>query len=139
MSERRGLVLRWYVPLLAGLVPVLLLGFLYSALADRLAFVYWALAVAVVWTVLLRHVVAAGWSGPGRAGALALLLALAFAAFAALEKSHGEILDLGFRAALPGLYHPAATRPATAGVVAGALAVAGAASLLVGSLRRKTA
>lgn len=136
MSERRDLVLRWYLPLLAGLVPVLLLGFLYSALADRLAFVYWALTVAVVWTVVLRHGVAAGWPGPVRAGALALLLAAGFAGFAALETRHGEILDLGFRAALPGLYHPVATRPATAGFFAAALALAGAASLLVGTLRR---
>ena len=27
----------WYLSLLAGLLPILLLGFLYSAIADRLA------------------------------------------------------------------------------------------------------
>ena len=142
MSAPRDLVLRWYLPLLAGLVPVLLLGFVYSALADRLAFVYWALAVAVLWVTVLRQSLAAGWPAPRRAGALALLLAAAFAGFAALEARHGEILDLGFRAALPGLYHPAATRPATAGVLAAALAILGAASLLAHaaqSMRRKTA
>lgn len=142
MSMPRDLVLRWYLPLLAGLVPVLLLGFTYSALADRLAFVYWALGVAVVWVIVLRHGVAAGWPAPRRAGALALLLAAAFAGFAALEARHGEILDLGFRAVLPGLYHPAATRPATAGILAAVFAVVGAASLLAHaaqSMRRKTA
>lgn len=126
-----GLVALWYAPLLAGVTPILLLGFGYSAIADRTAFVFWALALAGCWTALLRHGVEAGWSGPRRAGALFLLLALGLAGFAAIERRHHEILDLGFRAVLPGLYSPVATRPATAVVLAAVAGLAAAISLLV--------
>ena len=139
MRPAGALVRQWYAPLLAGLLPVLLLGFLYSALAGRLAFLYWALALGAAWVIVLRHGVEAGWSAPSQIGALALLLAAGFAGFSWLEARHGEILDLGFRAVLPGLYHPAATRPGTAGALAAAFAVAGAAGLLAGLARRNDA
>jgi len=135
MDIDRPLARRWYGGLAAGLLPVLLLGFGYSALADRLAFVYWALALATVYTLLLRHGLAAGWGDARLAGALALLLAAGFAGFALLEQAHGEILDLGFRALLPDLYQPATTAPATAFVVALALGLAGAAALLLSRRR----
>jgi hypothetical protein len=124
----------WYLGLLGGLLPILLLGFLYSAIADRLLFVYWALGLGALWVILLRHGFAAGWPGTRLAGVMALLGALGLAGFAAIESRHHEILDLGFRAVLPGLYHPVATRPATAAVVAAALAAFGTVALL---LRRK--
>jgi hypothetical protein len=117
------------------LLPVLLLGFFYSALADRLAFVGWALVLATAWVLLLRHAFTAGWSPARRAGVMALLGALGLGGFAALEAEHHEILDLGFRAVLPAVYHPAATRPATAGALAGVLALLGAVSLLVSRRR----
>jgi hypothetical protein len=120
----------WYAGLLGGLLPILLLGFLYSALADRLVFAGWALALAAVWILLLRHAFAAGWSPARRIGAMAFLGALGLGGFAALEAEHHEILDLGFRAVLPTVYHPAATRPETAGAAAAALALLGAALLL---------
>jgi hypothetical protein len=126
----------WYAGLLAGLLPIFLLGFLYSALADRLAFAGWALALAAAWVLLLRHTFTAGWSPARRTGAMALLGALGLGGFAALEAEHHEILDLGFRAVLPAVYHPAATRPQTAGVLAGVLALAGGAALLLGWTRR---
>jgi hypothetical protein len=126
----RPLARRWYGGLLAGLLPVLLLGFGYSAIADRLAFVGWGLALAAAYTVLLRQGLAAGWGDARLGGALALLLAAGFVAFAALERAHGEILDLGFRALLPGLYRPATTAPATSLALAGALAALGGAALL---------
>jgi len=75
----------WYGGLLAGLLPVLLLGFGYSALADRPAFVFWALTVGVAWTVTLRQGVQTGVSGARLAGRLLLLLAAGGAAFAGLE------------------------------------------------------
>lgn len=139
MSEDRGeqsLLRAWYGGLLAGLLPILVVGFLYSAIADRLVFVVWALAAAVCWVVLLRQGLQQGWPGPRLAGALALLAAVALAGFALLERRHHEILDLGFRAVFPGLYHPLATRPATAAVLAGVLGLFGAVALV---LRRKTA
>ncbi len=136
---RRELVRRWFAPLAGGLVPVLLLGFAWSALADRLAFAGWALAAAAGYAVLLRHGVEAGWSRWRQVAALSSWLALGLAAFAALERRHHEILDLGFRAVLPDLYRPAATRPATALALAVLLAVVAAGSVLVARRRAESA
>jgi hypothetical protein len=127
----------WYGGLLAGLLPILLLGFLYSALADRTIFVLWALVAGALWIVLLRQGLAAGWPAGRRAGSLLLLLAVAFAVFAGLESAHGESLDLGFRAVFPAIYHPLATRAGTAGVLAGVLGIAGAGVLVPALLRRQ--
>ena len=124
----------WYGGLLAGLLPILLLGFLYSALADRTVFVGWALALATAWVLLLRHGLGAGWPSLRVAGSLALLLALGLTVFAWLESKHHEILDLGFRAVLPDLYHPAATAPRTIAVLAAALGLLGLVGLVI---RRK--
>jgi hypothetical protein len=131
------LVVQWYAPLAAGLVPVLLLGFAWSALADRLAFVVWALAAAAGWAILLRHGIEAGWARGRRLASLALWLALGLAGFAALESAHHEILDLGFRAVLPGLYHPGLTRPRTALVLAAVLALAAGAAAGSGLVDRR--
>jgi len=119
----------WYAGLLGGLLPILLLGFLSSALADRLVFVGWALALGTLWVLVLRHTFTAAWSPARRTGAMALLAALGLGGFAALEAEHHEILDLGFRAVLPAVYHPAATRPATAMIGVAALALMGGAAL----------
>ena len=135
MSSDRSLVLAWYGGLLGGLLPVLLLGFLYSALADRTVFVLWALVVGTLWVVTLRQGLGAGWGRLRLLGALALLLAAGLAVFAWLESRHHEILDLGFRAVFPAVYHPRATAPRTIGALAGALALAGAILLPV-SLRK---
>lgn len=126
----------WYFSLLAGLLPVLLLGFGYSALADRTVFVLWALVVGIAWTVILRSGMEAGWPGPRLAGVLLLLLAFGFAIFAWLESKHHETLDLGFRAVLPGLYHPVLTAPRTTSVGATLLAAAGLAGLVLGFMKR---
>jgi hypothetical protein len=126
------LVLTWYLPLLGGLLPILLLGFLASAVADRIAFAGWGLVLAFLWTVLLRQGIEAGWGRPRLAGALALLAAGGLAAFAALEVRHGEELDLGLRAVAPAIHHPALARPGTALVLAAPLALVGAAGLLRG-------
>jgi hypothetical protein len=133
----RSLAFAWYGGLLAGLLPILLLGFLYSALADRIVFVGWALVFATLWVLLLRHGMGAEWPAPRLFGAMTLLLAAAFAAFAALEKEHGEILDLGFRAVFPGLYHPNATAPRTAWGIAAAFAVVGAVAFGFGAFRKR--
>jgi hypothetical protein len=137
VSVPRDLLVAWYAPLLGGLLPILLLGFLYSALADRLEFVYWALGLATLWILVLRHGVGAGWRRARLGGVLALLLAVGFAVFAAIERDHREILDLGFRAVFPGAYHPAATRPGTAATLAGLLALGGAAALTLHWLRAR--
>ena len=127
----------WYAGLLAGLLPVLLLGFGFSAIADRTAFVLWAFVVSIAWVVLLRQGMEAGLPRPRLLGLLLLLLALGLAAFAGVEAKHHESLDLGFRAVLPSLYHPALTAPRTAGVLAGILAAAGLAGLILGFRKRE--
>ena len=126
MSDGRSLNLAWYGGVLGGLLPVLLLGFLYSALADRTIFALWALVVGTCWVVVLRQGLAADWGRFRLLGALALLLGAGLGVFAALESKHHEILDLGFRAVYPGIYHPLATSPRTTAALAGALALAGA-------------
>jgi hypothetical protein len=126
VSGARSLALAWYGGMLGGLLPVLLLGFLYSALADRTAFALWALILGTFWVVALRQGLAAGWGRLRLLGALSLLLAAGLAVFAMLESRHHEILDLGFRAVFPAVYHPLATRPRTVRWLAGALALIGA-------------
>jgi hypothetical protein len=138
LSEGAVPLRAWYGGLVAGLLPILLLGFLYSALADRTVFVLWALVAGALWVTLLRQGMSAGWRTLRLTGSLLLLAAAAFGAFAALESAHGEILDLGFRAVLPAVYHPLATRPGTAGVLAGVLALAGAAMLAPAMLSERS-
>lgn len=127
----------WYAGLLAGLLPVLLLGFGTSALADRTAFVLWALGLAVAWVLVLRQGMEAGLRRPLLAGWLLLLLAAGLAGFAWLESIHHESLDLGFRAVLPGIYRPAFTSPRSAAVAAGVLGAAGLAGLGLAYFRRE--
>lgn len=137
-SEGEAVSLRiWYGGLVAGLLPLLLLGFLYSALADRTVFALWSLVAGTLWVVLLRQGMAAGWPGDRLTGALLLLLAACFAVFANLESAHEKILDLGFRAVFPAAYHPLATRPVTAGVLAAVLGSAGAGALVPALIRRQ--
>ena len=129
---------RWYGALLGGILPVLLLGFLYSALADRLDFAGWALLVAALYAAALRQGMQGGWPAPRLAGALALLLAAGTGAFAWIELTHHEILDLGYRAVLPAeIYFPAATSPGAAAAAAAMLATAGLAILTGGWLSRR--
>jgi hypothetical protein len=137
VSPERSLLAAWYGGLLAGLLPILLLGFLYSAIADRIVFVGWSLVFAAAWVLVLRHGLGAGWVPVRLAGLLLVLLGTGFAVFAALEAKHWEILDLGFRAVLPGLYHPWATAPRTSGALAGLLGLSGVAAILVSLVATK--
>lgn len=120
----------WYAGVFGGLLPILLLGFLASAIADRTVFALWALVVGACWTLVLRRGIAAGWGRARLAAVLALLLAAGLGELAVLEWQHHEILDLGFRAVFPALYHPALTAPSTAAILAVVSALAGAALLL---------
>jgi len=128
----------WYAGLLAGILPALLVGFLYSALADRLEFAGWGLLVAVSYTAALRQGMQAGWPARRLAAALMLLLAAGAGTFAWLERLHHEVLDLGYRAVLPeGVYLAVATNPCGAAVAATALGAAGLALLAAGPLSRR--
>jgi len=122
----------WYGGIFGGLLPILLLGFLYSAIADRTIFALWALVAGAFWVAALRQGLAAGWERFRLLAALALVLAAGLAVFAGLEWEHHEILDLGFRAVFPTVYHPLATDPGAAAVLAGILALAGIVLLALG-------
>jgi hypothetical protein len=121
----------WYGGIFGGLLPILLLGFLYSAIADRTVFALWALVAGAFWVAALRQGLTAGWGRFRLLAALALVLAAGLAVFAVLEWQHHEILDLGFRAVFPTFYHPLATAPRTIGILAGACGLAGAVLLLM--------
>jgi hypothetical protein len=128
----------WYAGLLAGILPVLLLGFFYSALADRLVFAGWGLLAAAFYTAALRQGLRAGWPALRLAGAMALALAAATGVFAWIEQLHHDVLDLGYRAVLPpAVYTPAATSPGTAAAAAAGLAAAGLALLAAGTQARR--
>ena len=124
--SRRELIRVWYLPLLAGLLPVLLIGFGASALANRLVFAGWALVFGAAYTALARIGIDRGWDRRARAALLLATLAVAFGVFAGLVRRHHEIFDLGFRAVAPAVYTPAATRPGTAAGLAGVLALGAA-------------
>jgi len=55
----------WYPSVLGVVTPVLLVGFGASALANRLAFAGWGIAVAVVAALVLRRAFETTWGRPG--------------------------------------------------------------------------
>ena len=126
----------WRLSLAAGVYPPLLLGFLMSALANRLAFAGWGIAAAVGHLALLRAAWGRGWSAAARAALTLAWAAVAVAALAWLVARHGEILDLGYRAVLWAVYLPALTRPGTWQLLAGALAAAALAATATARRRR---
>jgi hypothetical protein len=130
-------LLPWYAGLLAGILPVLLIGFLYSALADRLEFAGWALVVTAFYTVALRQGMQAGWPASRLAGILVALLGAGTAAFAWIMHTHHEILDLGFRAVLPEtVYVSIETDPRAAAMAAAILVIAGLGLAAGGAIAR---
>jgi hypothetical protein len=137
VSAGRSSGLAWYGGVFGGLLPILLLGFIYSAIADRTVFALWALVAGTCWVAVLRQGLVLGWRRLRLLAALALVLAAGLGVFAVLEWQHHEILDLGFRAVFPAIYHPAATAPRTSGILAGALVLIGAALFMTG-MRRET-
>lgn len=89
---------RWYRTYLVVAVPLLMVGFLASAAANRLAFVAWGLASGSIYGLALR------WELPGRRRAparLALIASLTTLGWLVLR--HGEELALGVAAFLPAL------------------------------------
>lgn len=85
----------WYAWLLAGVTPILLAGFLASAVADRLAFLAWALLAGAAYALTLKRAF-----GRRRVPVL-VVLALGWGAFALLAAQHREALALGIAALLP--------------------------------------
>jgi hypothetical protein len=125
----------WYAALAAGVFPPLLLGFVASVLANRLAFVGWGAVAALGHALLLRAAWGRGWSVPARAALGLAWAALALVAVAALVARHGEALDLGYRALLWPLHHPALAAPPAWQSAAALLAAAAAAFTLLARRR----
>lgn len=121
----------WYSSLLAGVLPLLLLGFGTSALANRLELVVWGLGCAAVYAGLLRR----GWRRPAPTAAALAALAGALGIFALLVARHQEALDLGFRALLPALYHPVLAGPVPALALAAIPAIAALVIVLTPRIR----
>ena len=117
---------------LLGALPVLLLGFAASALANKVVFALWATSVATAWALVLRWGLNSRWGGWIVAGRLLLLLAVAASVWARLVTVHGEELDLAFKALAPGLYHPNLAQPQAGYGAVVTLAVAGALAIIVG-------
>ncbi len=113
---------------LLGGLPVLLFGWVASALANRLSFVAWGLLVAAGYGAMLSQ----GWRLPWRGAPAAapwLWLALGWSFCSWLVGQHSEVLGLGWRAFLPSLYLPLWQRPwfylvLAAGCLGGAAVVA---------------
>jgi|CXWL01.1.fsa_nt_gi hypothetical protein len=107
----------WYFTLVGVILPILLLGFLASALANRIVFAGWAVVSATVLTFVLRRGFES-WRGPlAIAWPAALVLGACLGLFAHLVGRHGEILDLGYRAVFPSWYTPWLTSPRTFGLL----------------------
>jgi hypothetical protein len=115
-----------------GTLPLLVLGFTASALANKVVFVLWAVAFSTAWALVLRWGVSSRWGGWIVAGRLLLLLAVAATVWARLVTQHGEELELAGRALVAADFPPALARPQSGYGTAIALAVAGALSILVG-------
>lgn len=122
----------WYFTLLLGALPVLLLGFLASGFADRPIFALWALSLALVYALVLRRGIAAGWGGWVTAGRCLLLLAFGAATWGRLVALYGEELALGLRAVLPEPRFAAVAHPQSALGAVTSLSVAGALAILIG-------
>lgn len=98
----------WYAWMLGGLLPILVSGFLVSALADRLVFAAWALVAAAAYATALHR----SWGAARpvlRRGVPLLTLALAATVFLALAALHREDLTLGLAA----LRSPAESAPSS--------------------------
>ena len=139
------LAVAWRITLVGVTAPLLVGGFLASALANRIVFAGWALAAAAAALLVLRSSFELAWH-PGRPGESAArigaaacgVLAPAAVLFGLLVARHREDLDLGLRAVWPALHTPAAAAPGSYFAAAAVLALAGgAAALRAAALRRR--
>jgi len=109
------------------------IGWVTSAVANRLVFVGWAFVAAAASAFALRGSWAAGWSRAGVTGATVSVVGLALLVFAALVAREHEAVDLGFRAVWWNAYHPLFTSPAAWGTIGGVGVMVG----LIGYVRRR--
>lgn len=129
--------LLWPLLLFSGILPLLLVGFMTSVLANRLVFLGWALAVAAAFVVVLGRGFAWVWHPARHLGGVALVYAGALGWFGYLVGRHQVAFDEGFRALLWDVYRPWVTNDATwyrAAVVLGAL---GLILVLIGWLKER--
>jgi hypothetical protein len=127
----RAEVARWHLPLLVGVLPLLVVGFYASGVANRLSFAVWGAIAASAWFATLRIGLVRGWNRAHRAGALLFVASAALAALAPLRALDGAALDSGLRAVAPALA-PVVPGP-VATVVAAALCALAGGGVLVAS------
>lgn len=96
--------MRWHGGLLAGAAPLLVLAFVASGLANRLAFIGWGVAATGLWVAVLRR--SWGWRRDVRRAVALLTLSVAFAAFGLLATRHRERLATASHACLPAVLAP---------------------------------
>lgn len=95
ISPAAPLATRWRRWLLAGLGPTLVVGFLTSAVADRLAFLSWALAAGAAYAFALYR------SFTARPALALAVLAAGWVVLGVLAFRHREALGLGIAALMP--------------------------------------
>ena len=122
---------RYRLVLFLGLAPILLIGFLCSALANRTIFAAWSFLVgglyfATVWFGFRR-----GWGGWLLGGRMLLVFAAGMALFARLAAREHEDLDLGLRAFAPAIYRPSLSDPRSGVYAAIFFAVCGVLLILI--------
>lgn len=136
------LLSRWrhegYLQLVAGMLPVLVLGFTASALANRLDFLAWALGVAVGFGALLRRGWQAAWRGPFLLASALTFLAVGYGLFATLVGRHHDLLDAAWALFLPRIYSPIWTRQETYYALAATLLVFAVTVAVVTILRSRS-
>ena len=91
----------WNLGVAFGLLPLLLLGFLASAVADRLWFFGWGLAAGAVWTTVLRAGLLLVWPQGRLLGSLAFSMALALSTLGLLAGRFEGDLTVGLKAVVP--------------------------------------
>lgn len=91
----------WNLGVAFGLLPLLLLGFLASAVADQLWFLGWGLAAGAAWTTVLRTGLLLAWPQGRLLGSLAFTMALALSTFGLLAGRFASDLTVGLMAVVP--------------------------------------
>lgn len=122
----------WYAAVLAGTLPVLVIGIVASFFSNKVLFALWGLFAASLYTLFLRWGMSAHWNPWFTSGRSLLILAFSLTLLGRLVTRYGDELDVGARAALGDLYRPVLTQVQSAYTVAIVVAVAGTLCVLIG-------
>ena len=123
--------LRFRLALFAGLAPILLVGFLVSAIANRTIFAGWGLLVGALYVGLIVIAFRRQWSGWLTAGRAFLVAAGGAALLARLVAREYQEVDLGLQSFAPDLYRAEYTDPRNGVYAAIVLTVCGVLLILI--------